>query len=63
MKTSTTGPGGTFRIVSPDRGKTWTVTDAQGSAVWTGTSFREARSQHTARVLRIDIKTARRMGN
>ncbi len=64
MKASTTGPGGTFIIRTTDQGKTWVVVQMPfETAVWSGSSYREARSQHAAHVLGIDIKVARKMGN
>lgn len=57
-----------YRIVTSDRGSTWRVErKSDGAVVWSGAgghkAYLEARSQHAALELGIDIKAARRMGN
>lgn len=53
-----------YRIVTPDRGRTWTVVySVTGDVVWTGRTFRGARTAHARLELGIDYRTARRMGN
>ena len=71
MKSTTTGPGGTFVIRSPDRGRTWSVlqlaearlTSAVIRTVWAGTDYREARSRHAAAVRGLPIRQARKLTN
>lgn len=53
-----------FKIVTPDKGATWHVVDkATGKVVWTGKTFRNARTAHAAREYGYDWRTAQRMGN
>jgi hypothetical protein len=53
-----------YRIETPDQGRTWRVVEkATGSVVWTGKTFRGARTAHAQRELGMDYRSARRMGN
>jgi hypothetical protein len=53
-----------YTIITPDKGKTWTVVaKATGLVVWTGKTFRNARTMHAALELRIPYRVAARMGN
>lgn len=57
-------PAKRFRIETPDRGKTWKVVEkATEQVVWTGKTFRAARTAHAQRELGISYRDAARMGN
>lgn len=55
---------GTHTITTTDRGASWAVTEkATGKVVWTGKTFKGARTAHARLTLGIPYRTAQRMGN
>lgn len=54
----------THKIVTTDRGASWDVIEkSSGQVVWHGKTFKGARSAHARLTLKIDARTARRLGN
>jgi hypothetical protein len=57
-------PAVNYRIETLDQGRTWqVVAKATGNVVWTGKTFRNARTAHAALERRIPWHSAARMGN